>query len=224
MMKRDRSASSTSLTYRGSPYDHKNDGKRSSDLASAVIESNYANDEVEESDDDQPLDMTIKSKNPKRDSPAGRSVFSSSPYSPLHQQLRPSVIQCVPRTALVTPVLPDITDRNQAGSFSYLNYADQSRSRNPKKGDSITESTSKLRILSGPGDDCEVDIEEHFRKSLGNKYPQVLSKQTTEKTPPEDSTDGNYSDRRFFLLTFPIFQCLKLTITLPKPLDQFGIN
>lgn len=182
MMKRDRSKSSTSLTYRGSPYDHMNDGKRSSDLASAVIESTYAN---EESDEDQPLDMSIKSKN-SIENVAGRSIFSGSPS--LHQQLRPSVIQCVPRTSLVTSTPPE-SNGIQQPTFSYLNYSDQSRSRCqiPKKGESIVESASKLRILSGQADDCELDIDEHFRRSLGNKYPQVLNKQTTEKT---DFTEG----------------------------------
>lgn len=218
MLKRDRSISSTSLTYRGSPYDHRNDGKRSSDLASAVIESTYAQ---EESDDDQPLDMSIKSKN-SVENVAGRSVFSGQP---LHQQLRPSVIQCVPRTSLVSSTPPE-SNRVQQASFSYLNYSDQSRSRCQisKKGESISESASKLRILSGPGDDLELDIDEHFRRSLGNKYPQVLNKQTTEE---KDFTEGWFVYKNILLTGIThnfTLQCQKLMIILKKPSGQLGIS
>lgn len=222
--RRDRSTSS--LTYRGSPYElsllhkeHLQSTRRNSDpsdraVIAAIMAHRQATAELQyhhplpPPPDDEPLDMSLKSRNSSGSESHSRSDRSDSGGSDVGMgaQMRPSVITCAPSLMRskhsVSPNCHQSTRggishsaiqpkgyspknysderRSAAGQFearSYLVYDEPSPQMNKGMMDGqISERTSKTKILSGVAGNVDPVIDEHFRRSLGKDYTEILSK------------------------------------------------
>ena len=214
--KRDRSCSS--LTYRGSPYElsllhkeHLQSTRRNSDpsdraVIAAIMAHRQAATEMYTPPDDQPIDMSLKSRNSSGSESFSRSERSDSGSDvPLGSQMRPSVITCAPSMMhskhAVSPTCSQARasvshsphgsngfikpeeHRRSTGVYdlarSYLVYEDPppQQQRNKSTMDAqISERASKLQILSGVAENVDPVIDEHFRRSLGKDYSELLNK------------------------------------------------
>ncbi|RWS02421.1 uncharacterized protein B4U79_08207 [Dinothrombium tinctorium] len=172
--RRERSSSSCSFAYRGSPYEINCPNgevhliRRNSDPNSArhLI---YPSDNCEE---EQPLDMTKKSRtsSDSESQSLPRSEVSTPETTNNLQQMRPSVITCAPSLRPKLTVSPNCQSCNLSNDMEKCSTTNK-ESVQFSDHNCNAEVGQRKQILTGA---CDPDIDEHFRRSLGKDYSEIF--------------------------------------------------
>lgn len=187
--KKDKSNSSSSLTYRGSPFefsDFRNTGinnevqtiinlRRNSDPTTSLLNSALGETRMIDNydDDEKPLDMSKKSRkifDKSDDESQTYQELKISFSNQCKQQMRPSVITCAP--SLLRSQQSTSPNCQNCGQLTESSKFDPNNKCCNHDNVLAKSSRKQLQI----NDKTEInDIDEHFRRSLGKDYSEVFS-------------------------------------------------
>ncbi|RWS28888.1 Transcription cofactor vestigial-like protein 4 [Leptotrombidium deliense] len=171
--RRERSSSSCSFAYRGSPFEINCPNgeiqliRRNSDPHS----SRYLGVPSDCCDDDQPLDMSKKSRtssDSESQSLPRSEVSTPDTANNLQQQMRPSVITCAPSLRPKLTLSPSCQSCNLS---SDMEKCSTSSSAELNGHNCNSDAGHRKQILSAV---CDPVIDEHFRRSLGKEYSELF--------------------------------------------------